>query len=271
VSSVHLRWGLVPLALLSCTFPFHAQTVSPEGQAPAATFKAETRAVEVDVVVLDSRGEPVKGLRREDFVVTEDGSPQTATFFEEHPSETAQSDTAANVLLIDTLNTPKEEQSFARRQVADYLKKMPAGASLAVFSLGQTLRMVQGFTTDRAMLLAAVNDKKSGAWPESSPASNMPQDDADDRERIHQLESMNMPANSADMTRNAQAMHKTYQSDQRIAMSVAALQRLASPVPFQLRCFQNRTCEARWRRPIRTSRSRRRPTCSLSPGWRSIP
>ncbi len=61
---MHLRWGLVSLALLSCTLPFHAQSISAEGQAPAATFKAETRAVDLDVVVLDNHGEPVKGLRK---------------------------------------------------------------------------------------------------------------------------------------------------------------------------------------------------------------
>ncbi len=224
---MHLRWGLIQFALLSCTLPLHAQTVSAEGQAPAATFKTETRAVEVDVVVLDSHGEPVKGLRKEDFAITEDGSPQTATFFEEHPAGTGQPDTATNVLLIDTLNTPREDLAFARRQVADYLKKMPAGASLAVFSLGQTLRMVQGFTTDRAMLLAAVNDKKMGAWSESSPASNMPQDDADDSERAEMLNSAQAPPNGVDMVRNAQDMHKTYQSDRRIAMTLADLERLA--------------------------------------------
>jgi VWFA-related protein len=178
-------------------------------------------------VVLDAHGEPVKGLRKVDLVIAEDGSPQTVTFFEEHPTATSQADIAANVLLIDTLNTPKEDLSFARKRVADYLQKMPAGTSLAVFSLGQTLRVVQGFTTDRALLLAAVNDKKSGAWSETSAASNMPPDDAEDKERIRELESMRMPVSSADMTRNAQAMHKTYQSDQRIAMTAAHLQRLA--------------------------------------------
>lgn len=224
---MHLRWGLVSCALLSCTLPFHAQTVPAEGRTPAATFQAHTRAVEVDVIVLDSHGEPVKGLRKEDFVVSEDGTLQTATFFEEHPSETAQSDAVANVLLIDTLNTPKEDLSFARHRVADYLKKMPAGTSLAVFSLGQTLRMVQGFTTDRTMLQAAVDNNKAGAWSEISSASNMPQDDADDRERAEILNSAQAPPNSVDMANNAQAMRKSYQSDQRIAMTIADLERLA--------------------------------------------
>jgi VWFA-related protein len=227
VSSVHLRSGLVPLVLLCWAFPFHAQSVSGESQAPATTFKAVTRAVDVDVVVLDSHGAPVKGLVKEDFLVAEDGSPQTVTFFEAHPTETGQPDNAANVLLIDTLNTPKEDLGFARKQIADSLKKMPAGSSLAIFSLGQTLRMVQGFTSDRALLLAAVNDKKSGAWSETSAASNMPQDDADDRERAEILNSAQAPPNSVDMVSNAQAMHKAYQGDQRMAMTIADLQRLA--------------------------------------------
>jgi VWFA-related protein len=227
VSSVHLHWGLISLVFLSCTLPFHAQSVSAEGQAPVPTFKAETRAVDVDIVVLDKHGQPVKGLRKEDFVVTEDGSMQTAVFFEEHASETGQPDAAANVLLIDTLNTPKDDLIYVRQRVSDFLKKMPPGTSLEVFSLGQTLRMVQGFTSDRAMLLAAIDNNKTGAWSETNAASNMPLDDVDDRMRAQQIAAVSPMAGSADMIGKAQAMHKTYQNDQRIAMTVAALQRLA--------------------------------------------
>ena len=77
------------------------------------------------------------------------------------------------------------------------------------------------------MLLAAVNDKKSGAWSETSSASNMPQDNADDRERAEILNALDPAHNSVDMVRNAQSMHKTYQSDQRTAMTIADLTRLA--------------------------------------------
>ena len=117
---MHLRWGLWFSSLF---FPARSHSMLrrvSEGQAPAATFKAETRAVDVDVVVLDSHGEPVKGLRKEDFAITEDGSPQTATFFEEHTSDDGQPDTAANVLLIDTLNTPKEDLDLRPQAVADF-------------------------------------------------------------------------------------------------------------------------------------------------------
>ncbi len=224
---MHLRAALVQIALLGCAIPFHAQSVSGQGQAPAATFKAETRAVELDVVVLDNHGDPVKGLRKEDFLITEDGTPQTIQFFEEHRTGASQPNLAANVLLIDTLNTSREDLAFARKHVADYLKNLPPGPQLAVFALGQTLRMVQGFTSDRTMLLAAVNDKKTGAWSETSVASNMPQDDADSRTRTEMLNAAGAPAASIDMVTNAQAMHKTYQADQRTAMTTADLQRLA--------------------------------------------
>ena len=39
------------------------------------TFKSGVNLVEVDVVVTDKAGQPVRGLRQEDFEVTEDGKP----------------------------------------------------------------------------------------------------------------------------------------------------------------------------------------------------
>jgi VWFA-related protein len=53
-----------------------------EPQAAPPTFAAETRLVTVDVLVLDAQGKPVSDLKREDFRVREDGSPQPLTSFE---------------------------------------------------------------------------------------------------------------------------------------------------------------------------------------------
>ena len=52
-------------------------------QAPPPTpgFKANVTVVEVDVVVIDKSGRPARGLRRDDFSISEDGSPvEIATF-----------------------------------------------------------------------------------------------------------------------------------------------------------------------------------------------
>src|SRR5258708_20822484 len=50
--------------------------------APAPTFPAQAELVVVDAVVLDAKGNPVEGLRRDDFTVKEDGQAQTVPSFE---------------------------------------------------------------------------------------------------------------------------------------------------------------------------------------------
>ena len=46
-------------------------------QEPVATFRAGVRAIQVDAVVTDEEGNPVRGLTVEDFEITERGQPST--------------------------------------------------------------------------------------------------------------------------------------------------------------------------------------------------
>jgi VWFA-related protein len=58
---------------------------APPAPPPAAgqpTFETEVELVTVDVAVVDKKGQSVRGLTREDFVVTENGVPQALTSFE---------------------------------------------------------------------------------------------------------------------------------------------------------------------------------------------
>ena len=50
--------------------------------APQSTFQTEVELVTVDVAVVDKKGQSVRGLTRDDFVVTENDAPQTLTSFE---------------------------------------------------------------------------------------------------------------------------------------------------------------------------------------------
>jgi VWFA-related protein len=54
----------------------------PAQQQPAATFRTTTRLIVQTVTVKDKDGKPVEGLTTKDFVVTEDGEPQTLSFVE---------------------------------------------------------------------------------------------------------------------------------------------------------------------------------------------
>jgi Ca-activated chloride channel homolog len=54
-------------------------TQQPEG--PIATLTLKTNLVAVQAVVLDSRGDPVRGLTKDDFVLKQDGKPQDIRYF----------------------------------------------------------------------------------------------------------------------------------------------------------------------------------------------
>ncbi len=44
-------------------------------------LRAETRVVQIDVTVRDSKGKPVQDLKQSDFTVTDNGKPRSFTIF----------------------------------------------------------------------------------------------------------------------------------------------------------------------------------------------
>ncbi len=160
-------------------------SIAPGTSAPntsaGATIHVNARLVQFDVVVTDSQGRPVKNLTAADFTVLQDGKPQAIRAFELHspavdqattpvavgikPTATA---TAANtytnvpakapqnswtVVLFDVLNTATSDQAYARSQLLQLLKGIPAGKPVALFVLTQRLEMLQGFTEDPKQLM----------------------------------------------------------------------------------------------------------------------
>ena len=149
-----------------------------------STLKVSSRAVLVDVIVTDHDGNPVKGLKREDFTVLEQGNPQAISFFEEHTTQdlarrsqklefpTLPSNVftnysplptppAVNVLLLDALNTPMDDQMWLRRSARRYLKTLKPGTRLAIFVMGMRLSFVEGFSDDPALLAMALGYRKN--------------------------------------------------------------------------------------------------------------
>ena len=86
---------------------------------------------------------------------------------------------ALYVFLLDSLNTEPQDVSFIHGQILSFLQKLdPAGTHVAVFSLGSSLRLLQGFTSDSAALLAAVSHMGAERYAMAQTRSDSA-DDAD--------------------------------------------------------------------------------------------
>jgi len=185
------------LLALSLAVPALAQNTAPAKQPEASsvtTLHAATRLVLIDVVVTDSHHNPVRGLKAGDFTLLEDKVIQPLKAFDEHASvadaskieprpvmppgvftnfSPAPANGPINIVLIDRLNTPMQNQSFLRMQLLDFIKGLKPGTRIAIFGLDQVqLRMLQGFTDDPELLKSVVSGKKNN--PKASPLLDDP-------------------------------------------------------------------------------------------------
>ena len=152
-------------------------------------IRTTTRLVQVDVVVTDSKGQPITGLKAGDFTVMQDGKPQQLKVFEAHAPRPAEarltkvaapllppntftnlprdgSDSSWNIILVDLLNTETKDQQIVRDQLTKLLNSLPAGRPVALFELtSRHLEMLEGFTYDPSSLVKAAKAIR----PEQSP------------------------------------------------------------------------------------------------------
>ena len=145
---------------------------------PSITIRANTRLVVVDVVVTDKKGQPVTGLKAEDFTVEENGKKQKIAVFvppgsngskpqpsppgilSNHPENVGPAG-VATVLLLDAANSPFRDQAYARFQMLKYvLEQTQGGHSMAVFTLDDQVRVLQQFTSDPQVLMTAIKNFK---------------------------------------------------------------------------------------------------------------
>ncbi len=165
---------------------------------PSITIRTNTRLVIVDVVVTDKKGQPVTGMRAEDFTVEENGKKQKVSLFVSPGSNDATKPVAApdgvmsnrpenvgpagvpTVLLLDATNSPFKDQVYARSQMLKYVVEQgQSGHPMAVLTLTDRLRVLQQFTSDPQTLITAIKNlrpqdqilRSTGSAPESHGGS----------------------------------------------------------------------------------------------------
>jgi VWFA-related protein len=151
---------------------------SPSTQQPIYTLHANKRVVLTDVTVTDQKGNPIHGLNASAFQILDNGKPQDLASFEEHsgaPIESAPSAVtkpgvysndfllhpppAFNIVLIDLatiVNLP--DQMYLYYELTQFLNHLATGEPLAIYMRwGTNVMLLQNFTSDRTLLLAAVH------------------------------------------------------------------------------------------------------------------
>ena len=149
-----------------------------------ATIRSTVSLVEIDVQVTNRDGKPVKGLKQEQFSVTEDGKPQKISTFEYNDIEqietAGKTDEAPITVPLGTVSSPEEIKAVVRdhrmivmffdltslqaedllrstRAAQKYLQEQMTPADLmAVVAFGNTLKVVANFTNDRELLKQSV-------------------------------------------------------------------------------------------------------------------
>ncbi len=248
-AQARLALGAALLTALSVIATAQQPDTPPQSPVPStnppgiATLQVFSRETVIDVTAMDGKGQPVHGLKASDFIVEEDGKPQPIVAFEEYsnnsrpasggprpqlpphvytnlqpPPETS----AVNILLLDALNTQPADQAFVKQEAIRYLKSMPPGTRIAVLGLSSRLRLLQGFTADPAILIAAVNSKKN----RSLPSPFIDSDTGDSIGSLLDIVDDGTAASLAEFERE----QTTFQQDMRNRMTLEALNQIAAYV-----------------------------------------
>jgi VWFA-related protein len=165
-----------------------------------------SRLVTLEVVVKDSKGNHIKGLKAGDFKVFEQTPSRNKerreqkirSFHEVNIADLTAGNAAVKptqpgvysnavtmekdpvpptILLVDGLNTNVEFQAQVHAQMLQMLRQLPTDVPIAVFVLGNRLVMLQSFTTGPRLLQAAL--QKASSTKGKGGAGADPRDDPD--------------------------------------------------------------------------------------------
>ena len=177
----HRVLSIVLTAALCCTTASAGQQARPSGAAPEPqnpTFRLQVEVVEMDVRVTDAKGNFVRNLTKGDFQIFEDGKEQTVTTFSlvdipiEPSSQPASRsvpiepdvqsnerrvDGRAYVMLLDDLNTHPDRTARTKNAARRFIERHLGANDLMAIVFTQANAPAQEFTSNKRLLLSAVD------------------------------------------------------------------------------------------------------------------
>jgi Ca-activated chloride channel family protein len=148
------------LLLLACAV--YAQQPRAQTQSttePETTLKVDVKLVNVYVTVTDPHGAPVAGLKKENFLVQEDGREQTISVFDKESALPLSIALAIDTSLSTRHDLPLEQAS-AKRFARAILRPVDA---LSVFGFSETVLQSTTYTADLKRIEEGIDHIRLGA------------------------------------------------------------------------------------------------------------
>jgi VWFA-related protein len=182
------------VAVTLCIFSYAASSFAqsapppPPSKIPTQVLHVTARMVQVNVIVRDRNGVPVTGLTKSDFTIFDQNKPQAISSFTQQNNQAAvitASLPAANVfsnkfvegtgrasvatvILLDAINTSRQDFALAEEQVVRFVEEMKPEDRVALYSITLSKFTVHhDFTSDKDALLRALADARSKAGAEN--------------------------------------------------------------------------------------------------------
>ncbi len=127
-----------------------------EEQQDVETLKIDTDLVTVPVIATDTKGNYVPDLRQEDFNIAEDGVKQEVAFFGKVAAPFHV------VLMLDTSASTQDKLRLIQQAANVFVDQLQPADRVKVISFDDEVRDRNEFTSNRAILTAAINSTRPG-------------------------------------------------------------------------------------------------------------
>ncbi len=193
IQSILRSRAITCFGIAACFFLFEGKGSRTAAQDDPMRFRVDVVLVQVNVAVMDNKGNYITGLHPEDFSITEDKIPQKVSTFEEssesrkhsiesprsnetsdlgngspsNPAENAAAGTLSRVsdsvfILFDTSNYMYRSFVFAQDAIADFVRSMDGFGKVAFYSYSRNLLRATTLTTDRFRVETGVRSTVAG-------------------------------------------------------------------------------------------------------------
>ena len=151
-----MRWARnIFIASICAAFICHVAAQSDQS-AETVRFSVTTNLVKVPISVFDERGLITENLRKEDFMLWENQSPQ------EIRSLSVDSGAISVLLVLDTSPSSKSELSKMKSAAETFAGKLSKGDRISIITFDENVRLILDWTSDIKQVKKALSKVKSG-------------------------------------------------------------------------------------------------------------